>query len=179
MKSFQCHKNTGYTLIELLAVMMVFVVIGTFIVNILVTSLRSNNKANSITNVRQNGDFVISQMSKSIREAHAVVTPYPCGTLDAPVSSSNVTITEVNGDQITYSCTGTNIASNGANLLDSNSVTVASCSFSCGQVTAETSPVISIQFALTAKTSSKLSDFSASGSALPFETSVTLRNTNL
>lgn len=169
----------GYTLIELLAVMMVFVVIGTFLVSILVTSLRSNNKTNSITNVRQNGQFVIEQLSKNIREAHAVITPYPCGSLDVPVSSNTVTITEVNGGQITYSCTGTNIASNGANLLDDTSIIVQSCSFSCGQVSSQSSPVISIKFSLSAKTTSKFSDFSASGSAFPFETSVALRNNNL
>jgi prepilin-type N-terminal cleavage/methylation domain-containing protein len=169
----------GYTLIELLAVMMVFVVIGTFIVSILVTSLRSNNKTNALTTVRQNGGFVIAQLSKTIREAHAVISPYPCGTLATPATASAITIATVTGDQITYSCTGSNIASNGANLLDNTSVTLQSCSFSCGKVSLANAPVVSINFSLSAKTISKFSDFSASSSALPFETSVVLRNTNL
>lgn len=175
----QIHIQKGYTLIELLAVMMVFVVIGSFIVGILVTSLRSNNKTNSLTSVRQNGEFVISHMSRTIREAHAVVTPYPCGTLDVPATSTSVTLTAVNSDQITYSCTGTTIASNGASLLDTTSVSLQSCSFSCSQVSAAAAPIITIHFSLSAKTTSNFSDFAASSSALPFDTSVALRNTNL
>ncbi len=171
--------RNGYTLIELLAVMVVFIVIATFIVTILTTSLRGNNKANTLTLVRENGNFVITQMAKDIREAHAVITPYPCGTVDSPVTSTKLGITTVSGDTIVYKCVSNNIASNGANLLDANNITVNSCSFSCGQVSPANPPVVSIDFSLSAKTASTFTEFTASASALPFDTSVILRNTNL
>ncbi|HEV2339281.1 MAG TPA: type II secretion system protein [Patescibacteria group bacterium] len=173
------QNQKGYTLIELLAVLIVFIVISTFIVTIVFTALRGDTKVNSISTVRQNGNFVISQLARSIREAHAVITPSPCGTIEVPVISSNVTINTVTGDQITYSCGNGNIASNGAQLLDAKNITVTDCSFSCGQTTVKSPPIITISFSLKQTNVSTFTEFIASASAIPFQTSVNLRNTNL
>src|SRR6266540_3152776 len=60
-------KNSqGYTLIELLAVMTIIVVVGVIVAGILVSSLRGGSKSNVLDNVRENGNFAITQISKMI-----------------------------------------------------------------------------------------------------------------
>lgn len=62
------NKN-GYTLIELLAVIMVLVAVGTVIASILTSVLRSSNKSANTEVVRSNGNSAIAQMSKMIEYA--------------------------------------------------------------------------------------------------------------
>lgn len=59
----------GYTLVELLAVMIVLAALGTILGSIIISVFRGTNKTNAITVVRQNGNFAINQMSKMIRNA--------------------------------------------------------------------------------------------------------------
>ena len=58
--------QSGYTLIELLAVITIVVVVGVIITGILISSLRGGSKSNVLDNVRQNGNSTITQMSKMI-----------------------------------------------------------------------------------------------------------------
>ena len=58
--------QSGYTLIELLAVITIVVVVGVIVTGILISSLRGGSKSNVLDNVRQNGNDAITQMSKMI-----------------------------------------------------------------------------------------------------------------
>src|SRR6185436_1265783 len=59
------HTLDGFTLIEMLVVISIIVVIASIVGSILVTSFRGEHKSNSLTIIRQNGDYAISQMAKS------------------------------------------------------------------------------------------------------------------
>ncbi len=172
------HKQKGFTLVEMLAVMVVFVVIGSFVTAILVTSLRGNNKTNTITAVRQNGNYALSQMAKTIRNARYLILPSSCGTLSSPTVVQKVQLKDPGGNIITYDCSsGTNITSNSAGLLDTNAVSLSSCQFTCGQNSIIDPPVIGISFSLLQKnTTTKFADLTASSSAIEFDSSVVLRN---
>ena len=67
MKSLKNIK--GYTLIELLAVIMVITTVGGLIAGIIVLSLRGSNRSTNVNGIRQNGNFALSQMSKMITYA--------------------------------------------------------------------------------------------------------------
>src|SRR5471030_3143176 len=118
--------NKGYTLIELLAVIIVMVTVGGIITSILVSALRGENKTNATTQVRQNGDSAISQMYKSIAYAKSfdgISTdnvnfdincvpgnpPAPTPT-PTPTAYKYIKITSFDGGQTTFACENNTIA---------------------------------------------------------------------
>ena len=60
------NPEKGYTLIELLAVMFVLTTVGTIMAGIVVNSLRGSNRSTNVNDIRENGNFTISQISKMI-----------------------------------------------------------------------------------------------------------------
>lgn len=183
------YSQKGYTLIELLAVIIILVTVGIIITSILVTSLRGGNKSNTINDVRQNGNYVISQMSKMVAYARSfdgvstdgvnyvtdctvVQPPAPTPTI-APVSYSYIKITSFDGGQTVFSCTGSSIASNGASLTNSTNLNVTNCSFYCSQSNVLSPPTINVNFSLSKANSGF---FVENQTTIPFETSITPRN---
>ncbi|HEX7041832.1 MAG TPA: type II secretion system protein, partial [Patescibacteria group bacterium] len=98
----QILSEQGFTLVEMLAVIIVFIVIGSIMVSILVTSLRTSHKTDVLTQVRENGNYVMTQVSKSIRDARGLISPFPCVT---STTVSTITILTADQDEITYTCT--------------------------------------------------------------------------
>ena len=170
----------GFTIVELLAVVFVFVIIGSLIVAILGATLRGNNKTNALNLVQSNGDYAITEIAKSVRNATTLLSPFPCGPVDIPTATSAVQLAFPDGTITTYSCMDTNgnpsITSNSAALIDTTSVSVAQCSFTCGQDTQSSYPIIGIDFFLQAKNANTFVETKASASAIEFQTSVVIRN---
>jgi len=175
------ESSHGFTLVELLAVVFVFIAVGSILLGIVVSVLRGNNKTNAINIVQSNGDYAMGQMTKSIRNATTLLGPLDCGTVDSPTATSSVALEFPDGTTTTYSCLDDNgapsITSNSAALVDTNSVAIASCTFSCGYDSASDYPIIGIDFSLQSKVSSgSIVDLTASASAVHFQTSVVIRN---
>lgn len=201
VESLKLKVQKGFTLIELLVVMMIVIVIGSVIATILFTSLRGTNKTNSVAAIRQNGDYAISQMVKTMRDARAfsgvsndnviyikscvssqagALTPTP-----APQQYNYLKITSSSGVVTTFICPNPPTASSGTpqnitiqgsknvSFIDNTVATVTSCSFLCNQTSIIDYPNITIQFNLSQKNSSALLERKAS---INFQTSVVLRN---
>jgi type II secretory pathway pseudopilin PulG len=178
--------NKGYTLVELLAVIVIMITVGTVIMSILVSALRGGNKSQTTNQVRESGNYVISQMSKMITFAKhldglstdnikydsncvlKVVSPAP-----TPIPYQYIKFTAFDGGQTTFSCSGGNIASNTAALIDTSTLVVTNCTFICTQPSISIPPTIDISFTLNEKINSSFSEKKAS---IPFETSITIRN---
>lgn len=91
---YALRRQVGFTLVELLVVMIVFVTVGSIIGSILFTTLRGTNKSNVLINVKQSGTTVMAQIEKTIRNARKFegvselgstykqncATPLPIGT---------------------------------------------------------------------------------------------------
>lgn len=177
------ESSFGFTLVELLTVIGIFVAIGTLITGVIFSAIRSNNKTNSIAAVQANGTYLMSQMSKYIRSARSLDSSVSCGTVASPVSASSMAFIGIDDQTTTLSCTTDNqgrpiIASNGAALTDSTQVKWSSCSFSCGRDSSSDYPIITIAFSLqyiTTVTGTQ-ADLTASASAVPFSTAVIMRN---
>lgn len=188
------NSSEGYTLVELLAVMVVMVAVGIIVAAILVSSLRGTNKTDVINNIRQSGSYPITQMSKMIEFAKefkgvsvdgisyitdcTLLPPSPPPAVTpVPIQYKYIKITTFDDSDIIFSCQGNppTVASNGASLVDENQVKVDSCWFNCSQNYVTQPPIIGIHFTLTKNASSNFSEQTVS---IPFETSVTMRNTN-
>ena len=191
---FIIRKSDGFTLIELLVVILVIFSVGVLIVSVLFSALRGTNKTNTIDTVRRNGNSAITQMSRMIRYAQSfngvststdpsvyitdctVRAPTPTPT---PTQYSNVNITSFDGGQTIFSCppSASTIASISAttsvSLIDTSSVDVSNCYFTCSQDSIISPPNIGINFTLTQKNTSNFFENKASAS---FQTSVSVRN---
>lgn len=179
--------NKGFTLVELLAVSVVMVAVSVIITATITSSLRGTTKTNTINDVRQNGNYAISQVSKMIEYAKSfggvsndgvnftsscINLALPLTPTPTPPQYSNIKIIGFDNGETIFSCSSV-IASNGASLIDTNLVFVDACSFTCSQDKSTDAPIIGINFSLSKKTTSSLFENKASVS---FKTSVKMRN---
>jgi len=175
----------GYTMIELLAVMIVMVTVGVIVASILVSALRGTSKTSVIEEIRNNGNFTMVQMGKMISFAQSFLgvstdnVNYITNCTASPSPQYYVKIKSFDDKETIFSCnplgSPPTIASNGASLIDTNKVNLDSCYFTCSQINISEPPVIGINFTLSQKGTSGLFEQRAT---IPFETSVTMRNLN-
>lgn len=113
-------RERGFTFIELLAVIAVLLAVSIIVGAILYTALRGTNKTNTITTVRQNGNYALSQMAKMIREARSFdgvsiddtaytvnclqPTPMPGNPSPTPVPYKYIRITSFDDKKTTFAC---------------------------------------------------------------------------
>ena len=180
----------GFTLIELLVSLGVLISVGVVTVGILTSALRGSNKASAVNNIRQNGSYAIIQMSRAVQYANtfngvsvdgtagsfttscAGPASLPLTPTPIPTQYKYVKITSFDGGQTVFSCSTSTIASNSASLLDTSSVALDSCSFTCKQE-GKDFPIIEINFTLSQKGSG---NFAENKITVPFGTSITIRN---
>lgn len=187
--------SEGFTLVELLASIIVFVAVGAVVAGIVTSSLRGSNKTNVIENIRQNGNYNLAQISKNIKYADifgglgndgiSFVTSCPSSTAPTPVPTTTtysfIKITPLNGDPTVYNCSGSTLTvsvQNGTGptptpLIDANSFSLTGCSLSCTQTRSSDTPIIGIGFSLGPKNGGLVEN---SSPPILFQTSVTVRN---
>lgn len=186
--------KNGFTLVELMVVITVLIIAGGITLGTLFSALRGSTKSQSITTVAQNGNYAISQMSKMLRDAKRFegvstdgnnftsdcsipsITPTPTATV-----YTHIRITSFDDFVTTFGCANDTISSNSASLLDKTAVVTVSCVFTCYQSTVFDPPHIGIQFSLAKYTPTGIVSFyetTASGSAVPFQASVVMRNSS-
>lgn len=199
LSSFIFHLSfqKGFTLVELLASIIVFVAVGAVISGIVTSTLRGTNKTNVIENIRQNGNYTLAQMSKNIEYAqtfgglsnNGVDYVTSCPVLPAPTPPvpnttiyTFIKITPPNGSPTIYNCTGSTLTVSTLNgttptptpLMDTNSFDLTGCSLSCTQTSSTDIPIIGISFSLKPKNPNGLVENSSP--PILFQTSVTIRN---
>lgn len=190
------NNQRGFTLVELLASIIVLVAVGSVIAGIITSSLRGTNKTTAIENIRQNGNYTLAQMSKNIEYSQAFnglsvdgvtyVTSCPFSTAPTPAPTTTpykfIKITPLSGSPTIYNCDGSILTVsvlNGATptpapLIDNNSFSFTNCSLSCTQTSSTDIPIIGISFSLGPKNPNGLVENSSP--PILFQTSVTIRN---
>jgi prepilin-type N-terminal cleavage/methylation domain-containing protein len=163
--------SKGFSLVELLASIAIFSVIGVIVISILTLTLRGSNKADLTESLRQNGDIVLSKIVRSIRYAKSIDDPIcvPSAT------SSAITLTTLTDQETTLSCNSDGITLNSLPLIDTKSILVRDCSFVCRQPTLTDSPTVTVQFILS---SNNTSNFFEQKASIPFQATVMMRNLN-
>lgn len=180
----------GFTIVEILAVMIVFIVIGSIAAAVFFTSLRTVNKSNSLASLRENGNYALSQVVKMIRYAQKFegvsadgLTYIPECTASSGVQDVPVPYLKIRGfdnqPTVLQCSTGVNgnIASNSSSLLDPSVVkTVNACSFSCYQKNSGDHPTITVTLTISETSSASAPGIIERNTTLPLQTSVTFRN---
>jgi prepilin-type N-terminal cleavage/methylation domain-containing protein len=107
--------NQGFTLIELMVSVSIFVVVMTISMGSILTIFDANKKSQTLRTVMDNLNFSLEAMTRTIRFG----TNYHCGSgvpLSSPLDCQNngigensITVIASNGDQVTYKLVGTRI----------------------------------------------------------------------
>ncbi|MEK7551587.1 MAG: type II secretion system protein [Patescibacteria group bacterium] len=63
------NNKRGYTLVELLVAMILLITVGGIMAGIIVISLRGSNRSTNVNDIRQEGNYALSQMTKMITYA--------------------------------------------------------------------------------------------------------------
>jgi len=168
----------GFTIIELLAVISILVILTGIISGILYSTLRGSSKTRINTEVTQNGTYAIGVISNILATSRGVTKVGGAEINDCTTvqTGSSVTVKSIDGDEITFACSGTNISSNSASLINTNQVQIqaGSCSFSCQQKSTDSYsiPIVQIEFTIEDRNAILFENKSFS----TFRTSVSLRN---
>lgn len=88
--------NTGFTLAEIMIVIAITAVVGTILVAIFANTLRGSNKSQIISAMKQNGQAVMDNMEKAVRNADSVV----CPIIIPPSTSAQSNILVVGKDNV-------------------------------------------------------------------------------
>lgn len=191
-------KQSGFTLIELLAVLGVIVTVGTIAAGIIISSLRITNKTNGLNSVRQNGNFAIQQISRTVQYSRSFDGVSADGTnfnsdcatgaiisYPTPVQTrySAVRVNLFDGSTVTFSCTPqgspTRIISfdgtTTTDLIDTSTLKTSSCYFTCLQQYKTDSPTIGIYLGISQK---NVSNFPEKNNTVVFSSSINMRNSN-
>jgi len=199
MRKFKNSVN-GYTLIELLAVMLILIVIGTIIASIFVSSLRGSNKSTTTNDIRQSGSYAISQMSKMVAYAkkfdglsddnsswhtNCVPTLDKDGNPNPPTKYNYIKIVSFDPGEptTTFSCTTVTVNGTDYGVLSSNSAVLipdtmdaSTCYFTCNQTNILSPVTININLTLQKRHAASTTLLPESQTVASFDTSVTLRN---
>ncbi len=109
------NRRGGFTLIEIMVSVSVFVVIMVISMGTIVTIIDANRKSQSLRTVMDNLNFTIEAMTRTIRFAtnyHCDVTIIdPLVTLprDCVAGATSIVVLASNGDTVTYKLSGTQI----------------------------------------------------------------------
>jgi prepilin-type N-terminal cleavage/methylation domain-containing protein len=166
--------NRGYTLIELMVVVSVMVILVVVAVNLFLTTLVGGGKTNALAEVKQNGDFAITQMEKIVRNGRKLTTNNESQVCETGMTSLGV---ENNDGGVTiFAAESDRLASSSGQFLTSSTVKVKSDTlvFDCFRSGSGVPDSIKISFTLTKGEAGvdRPEEIVEAG----FQTSVTLRN---
>lgn len=163
----------GYTLIELMVGITIFVILGTIVSGIVLYSSRNSSKSESMSKVRERMDFAVQVMTRQLRYAKGIVSCPP----GFGVPSQIVNYTDQNNNPSYFSIVDNGsmdyIASGSASLnLTGNDIQVINAAFTCTEETTNTPASVRIKF--TAKTAPTVTGVQSD--EISVDTLVTLRN---
>lgn len=154
----------GFSLIEILVVLSVFILLVFISNQIFFSTLRGTSKTQAITTVKQNGNYAVSIVQRALYNSKGLIS----------CTADRVNYYDADGKQTFFSCSqlGTDnayIASDSARLT-SEDVRVANCAVSCKLTTAPQE--VELNFTLEKRDAIRIQE----KAAFDFKTRVVLRN---
>lgn len=112
-------KSQGFTLIEMLTVSGIMALFSITLISVFLASFRGGTKAGLVQALRQNGDFVLTAITREVRRAERI-----------SCAGTELTVTKTDGGEIVYTISGDRIASD-SSFLTNPIAAVDSLSFTC------------------------------------------------
>lgn len=105
---YQNIVSSGYSLIELLVVIVIFAILAVVGTQIVTVSVRNSNKSESLTEVRENVDYIFNVVSRELQNAQSIDIPNSTVTL--------LQYYDADGAVSTISCASSQIRVNGVRI---------------------------------------------------------------
>jgi prepilin-type N-terminal cleavage/methylation domain-containing protein len=168
-------KNKGFTLVEILVSIGLLAIVATVGSNMFFTTFRSSAKTKALTTVKQNGDYALSIMERTIRGAEEVIENSDGDICEQ--SMNKVKLKNLDGSEIEFACldegTATGYIASDSSRLVSTEVKLDACSFGCSSEGEFYPQAVNIDFTLSQAADEVRLEERASAE---FETTVTTRN---
>jgi prepilin-type N-terminal cleavage/methylation domain-containing protein len=161
-------KNEGMSLVEILVVISIFAILGMIVTSSIVLTLQGTRKSESVIKTRENLNYSLSIIERSIRNANSI--PICSGS-----ATNIINYLDQNGNPSSFSCVNVGSAdsyiASGSARLTTNAIKIVNCSFTCTESDSIKPPLITID--ITAKDTSSLG---AQSSEISSSTQIYLRN---
>lgn len=156
--------EVGFSLFEMLVVIMIFGILGTLTTQIIMLSLRSANKSESLVKVREDLNNTLAVMEREIRGASKIIS----------CDDNVVSYTNSQNNPGSFSCLGVDgdwYVAKGTDRMTGNDIKVTACSISCTTGSSDGPPSVTVN--LTAHNTNKSGIESAN---MDTSTQIYLRN---
>lgn len=154
----------GFTLIELMVVVVIFALFSVSLIGILLATIRGGNKAQLTQSLHQEGDYALTTMAREIRQGQNIICDE--GQITVEKNDGSVVVFSQIEDELVNK-----IASGSSQFLTSNKGTVTDLLFTC-YVNNSGKTIVTLGFTFSAVAGDQVQDkFSQY-----FATSVSLRN---
>jgi prepilin-type N-terminal cleavage/methylation domain-containing protein len=141
---------SGFTLIEIVIVLVLLGILSTITAPLLLKSAEAANISGDTSNVLSQGRLALTRMSRELRNMRSI------SSSDLTMAASQIVFTMVDGTAITYSYSGGNVLRNSQTLTPANSLSFAYYDAN-GAVTAVNANVryITVSFSITENSSTE------------------------
>lgn len=150
----------GYTLIEILVVITIFVSLSVLVTQSLLLSIKSTRKSMAITKVRENLSTAVGLMERNLRNARSVTS----------CASNTIVYVDADNEESSFSCDLGGDLLWGGNNITSSDVDLTTCTISCSPLE---SPPVNVTVNLTGESTASSG---VEGEIVSVSAKVTLRN---
>lgn len=133
----------GYTLIELVVAMFVFIVAATLISGLFVRSIQTQRQSNHLTVINSDASFIIERMNREVREGYNFTSPDTNGDCSDGSSETLEFTRSINGSEkvITYTLDSNDITrqegESGSQIINSSQTSINDLCFILTQPTSD------------------------------------------
>ena len=138
------EKFSGFTLIEVITVSGIMALFSITLISVFMASFRGGTKSQLLQRIRQDGDYVLTSMSREIKKAKTIDNITDC---EEPAGAAELELTLVDGSSITYSLSSDKIASD-SSFLTGTAGKAENLNFRC-YVVRPGKQIVTISFTLT------------------------------
>ncbi len=143
MRKFLKNKNSGFTVVEILFYIVIFVALSVVVINSLLVMTKSFKETTILTSLTSNGN-IMESITREVKQANSI------HTITANTLKLNTTDSGGAPRTVTFSLSGTNVqfSENDVVIGNLNSATVAVNSLSFTQITTAESRAVKISMTI-------------------------------
>jgi len=93
----------GFTLLELLVTAIILTLLSVVIVQVFISTMRTNSKTETVQDVKGSGDRAIDMMTRLVQNAKSIHLPTSPASCNGEIFDT-VTLTNADGEETTFSC---------------------------------------------------------------------------
>ena len=123
--------KNGFSLIEMMVVIVAFALISVLISQIIIFSLKGTTKSESLVRVRSELNHAVSTMTRNLRNAQSIDSDKSTCLKQSLALRKRVVFIDPNGDEKSYECVGDYIEAENGDHLTGEKTEILECTITC------------------------------------------------